>query len=131
MGFDVCLVGWFGELRCVGLMFYEAARSAIGLRGHRGRRIRRPTAQSGRRSSAQGLLCPLCACWFRAGSICCWFQIAWICRWFGAGLICRWFQIAWICRWFGAGLCLLSAVTLFERDVTRWWPIWHYNPVFA
>ena len=48
-------------------MFYEAARSAIGLRGHRGRRIRQPTAQSGRRSSAQGLLCPLCACCFRAG----------------------------------------------------------------
>ena len=92
VGLIVCLVGWFGELRCVGPLFYEAVRSAIGLRGHRGRRIRRPTAQSGRRSSAQGLLCPLCACWF---------------------------QIAWICRWFGAGLCLLSAVTLFERNLTR------------
>ena len=29
---------------------------------HRGRRIRRPTAQSSLRSSAQGLLRPLCAC---------------------------------------------------------------------
>ena len=39
----------------------------IGLRGHRGRQVRRPTAQSGRRSSARGLLCPLCACCVRAG----------------------------------------------------------------
>ena len=46
-------------------MFYEAARSAIGLRGHRGRQVRRPTAQSGRRSSAWGAalpaLCLLCS----------------------------------------------------------------------
>ena len=32
----------------------------------RGRRIRRPTAQSGLRSLAQGLLRPLCACFSRA-----------------------------------------------------------------
>ena len=38
----------------------------IGLRCHCGRQVRRPTAQSGRRSLAQGLLCPLCACWVRA-----------------------------------------------------------------
>ena len=43
----------------MGRMRYLGRR--IGLRGHRGRRIRRPTAQSGRRSSAQGLLCPLSA----------------------------------------------------------------------
>ena len=29
------------------------------------------------------------------------------------------------------GWFLLSAVTLFERNVKRLLPIWHYNPVFA
>ena len=41
----------------------SARRSMMQL----GRRILLPTAQSGRRSSARGLLCPLCACWVRAG----------------------------------------------------------------
>ena len=74
----MCLVCWFfGRVSTLLEIMFVVVRVAMESGSHgmsarrsmrqRGRRIRRPTAQSGRRSSAQGLLCPLCACWFRAG----------------------------------------------------------------
>ena len=66
----VCCGGVWMELESNGVSarcFMRHRGRRIGLRGHRGRQVRRPTAQSGRRSSARGLLCPLCACCVRAG----------------------------------------------------------------